>query len=131
MLIMIVDDIWDIWKKIYFIGINRYELHNKLQWEIVKLADKYKVKGKKEFIVSQIGRRGLIDVVWISSNNEPIVAFEIDSSRREKSIWKLLEIDAKERYWIYYGCYSNIELYTSQFDKDHLITVINFPYYKK
>jgi hypothetical protein len=37
---MIVDDVWDIWNKIFFTGITKYELHYKLQVEITNLAEK-------------------------------------------------------------------------------------------
>jgi hypothetical protein len=86
--------------------------------------------GVVEYPVTQYGREGLIDVVWVRPMNQPVVAFEIDSGKREKSIFKLLKMEVEQRYWLYYGVFSDIKSFVSHFDKEHLITVIDLPYYK-
>ena len=126
----IVDDIWEIWKKncYSFYGI---ELHNNLQDDIRKLAKKYNAIGTIEFFINVISKTGLIDVVWFSPEKVPIFAFEIDSSRKKKSIHKLLEINVKEKYWIYFGKDPHVELFTSQFDPEHLLNVIDLRHVDK
>lgn len=78
--------------------------HNTIQNEICELSQKYGYTFKKEFIVHNFrGEKsnGKIDVVW-HKDGSPSVAFEIDSSVREKSIGKLLLFNG-EKIWIYYG----------------------------
>jgi len=132
---MIVDDMWDIWNKVFLDENLKIQLHSNLQWEIKKLAEKYNYWGRIEYQTPQ-GRKegiiGYIDVVWlIPYTRKPAIAFEIDNVRKKGSIRKLLNIDVKERYWLYYGRYANIELFTKEIDKENTITVIDLPYRRK
>jgi len=74
-----------------------------MQREIAHLATRYKGRGTIEYPVTRYdGRRGLIDVVWLSGSN-PVAAFEIDACLRKKSVQKLLTLDVPMRFWIYFG----------------------------
>jgi len=128
--ISIVDDVWEIWNKVFFTGITKNEIHYRLEIELLDLAEKYNELGVLEYPVNQFYKDGLIDVVWVEPFNHPVTAFEIDLSKKEKSIFKLLKIDVKERYWLYYGVYADIKSFISHLDPEHLITVIDLPYYK-
>ena len=133
---MIVDDIKKIYNNLNLTNPKSMDVHKTLQNEIQQLAGNYNLKAWKEYESPQgrgDGRRGFIDVVWVSSDYKPVVAFEIDRAKRKYSIWKLLHINVKERYWIFYGSSESVELqgFLSQYDKDHLITIIHLPYYKE
>ena len=76
------------------------ECHYKIQYALTELSKKYELKGKREYFVN--GHGGAIDVVWLL-DSKPIAVFEIDSSRRLKSISKLSYIESDHKFWIYYG----------------------------
>ena len=132
---MIVDDLWRIWNKVYHKGILRTHLHFSLQEEIKRLAPKYSYLGRHEYGTPHElgikGKGGLVDVVWLNPDTkQPEIAFEIDSARRDRSILKLLDMDVKERYWLYYGSFHNIKSFVEKYDKEQKITIIRFPNYK-
>jgi hypothetical protein len=86
-------------------GIRRPEFHRELQKYLIELALNFDLQGVTEYKVyfwRDDDRVGSIDVVWLDKNI-PIVAFEIDSSARLKSIQKLLALNVQFRFWIYYG----------------------------
>ncbi len=81
------------------------DLHSFLQKEISTLSERFALTSKKEFVVRNYctdHRNGHIDVVW-SSGATIVVAFEIDSSLRAKSIRKLVASNASFLFWVYYG----------------------------
>ena len=86
---------------------NKQKKHSKIQREICKLAKKYGFVGEIEFGCNYIPkgkdeeRNGKIDVVW-KYKGKVIIAIEIDSSPRSKSVLKLCNLNC-ERIWLYYG----------------------------
>lgn len=81
------------------------DLHSFLQKEISTLSERFALTSKKEFVVRNYctdHRNGHIDVVW-SSGVKKVVAFEIDSALRAKSILKLVASNARFLFWVYYG----------------------------
>lgn len=70
---------------------------------------------------------GFLDVVWLDKE-DPVVAFEIDSKFYIRSIWKLLNIDADFRFWIYYSEMNEQDRFMlMRADKDKIITLVNIP----
>ena len=80
------------------------EYHNEIQESISLLAKKYGLGRRPEFPIKEYmnGMNGRLDVVWYRSGL-PIVAFEIDSGQKFRSVKKLIEIQCEYKYWIYYG----------------------------
>jgi DNA-binding CsgD family transcriptional regulator len=68
-----------------------------------------------------------MDLVWLDGE-KPLVSFEIDSNFYVSSIWKLLDINADLRFWIYYGDMTEDELFNFRAkNKDKLITLVKLP----
>ncbi|KKH46862.1 hypothetical protein [Methanosarcina sp. 1.H.A.2.2] len=111
-------------------SFHRIEFHNRLQEEISYLAAKYYLYGIKEYQIEDFkekGWDGFIDVVWATGFGKreiPVVAFEIDSSLRKKSVEKLLAVEAPFRFWVYYGKKEAYPLLEKE-DPEGLITLIN------
>lgn len=103
---MNIEDITKNILEIYEVNKNKprtnSEKHNGVQNEICNLAEKYGYTWWKEYscIYSEV-KKGFIDVVWCK-DNVPMIAIEIDSSVRPKSVEKLLSFNG-ERIWVYYG----------------------------
>jgi len=109
-------------------GKTKIEFHNSLQDEIAALANKFFLTPEKEFELP--GFRGdnhnsYIDVVW-SIGSIPIVAIEIDSALRQKSVKKLLASNANLLFWVYYGV-TPFESLVNLIDVTHRVNVIHFP----
>ena len=105
---------------------NKLNKHNKIQREICKLSKKYGFNGEIEYVCNYIPsgkkdkREGRIDVVW-KNDNKVILAIEIDSSPRSKSVIKLNNTSC-DKIWLYYGNNNNkLELIVNEFDKDKKI----------
>lgn len=105
------DVIKDI-ENIYDIGVELFtdktKKHNFIQHRICQLATKYKCVGKQEYQIKNAYRTrkgkirvGYIDVVWFYKN-KIILAVEVDSSYRVKSIAKLLKVSSKYKVWLCY-----------------------------
>jgi predicted DNA-binding protein YlxM (UPF0122 family) len=106
-------------------------IHHHLQLILLHGSDFFNLHARREYpsIINETNI-GFLDVVWLSES-KPIVAFEIDDHFYVKSIWKLLNINAEFRYWIYYGKMNEDELFMfRRTDKDKLITLINIPIYQ-
>jgi hypothetical protein len=86
-------------------GTKKAELHTFFQDEIAALASEFYLAPEKEFVLPNFRgnhHNGYIDVVW-AIGSIPIVAIEIDSALREKSVKKLLASNANLLFWVYYG----------------------------
>lgn len=81
------------------------KFHKKYQLSIKALSKKYGFTGIDEYRVENRGdgRPGYIDVVWLNKNLDPVVAIEIDRRIRQKSIFKLKNIPADLKIWVYFG----------------------------
>jgi hypothetical protein len=87
------------------LGITKVELHQFLQKKIAALGNEFFLVPEKEFVLPNFRgdkHNGYIDVVW-AIGSIPIVAIEIDSALREKSVRKLLASNANFLFWVYYG----------------------------
>lgn len=87
---------------------SRTEKHNYIQDKVRDLAIKYGCKGicesNQDYISYTNGKlvNGKIDTCWKKGGSR-VLAFEVDSSPRSKSILKLLNSSAKYKIWL---CYS-------------------------
>jgi hypothetical protein len=106
---------------------HKYEFHNVVQNRIKYLAKHFSLKGTIEYRVEKYDgkRNGLIDVVWLDEDNNPIVAIELDSSPRERSVKKLDNIDCPIKIWLYYGIKESNE--AMHFDLRKPIYLIHYP----
>lgn len=87
------------------ISPNKISFHANFQRLVAKLAKDYGCVSRKEYTVSEApphGRNGALDVVWFR-NGIPVLAIEIDSALRQKSILKLMMFKSAQRLWLYYG----------------------------
>lgn len=83
--------------------LRKIQIHSCLQRTIRMRAPSYGYDSMSEYSIRLDDNRiGYIDVVWAVCNT-PVVAVEIDSSYRNKSIKKLHAISAPIKVWIYYG----------------------------
>lgn len=73
--------------------------HKALQRELMEEANLFGLVGLKEFKCEL----GYIDNAWVDSDNNLIVAIEIDTARKQKSLKKLIDSNAKYKIWIYVG----------------------------
>lgn len=118
-------------KDIYTQGIaldkTKTEFHAFLQKMIAELSSKFSLTPTKEYVLPKFrgDRDGWIDVVW-SIGSIPVVAIEIDSICRTKSIKKLLASNSNLLFWVYYG-YSPFESFLKFIDLTSRIKVIHFP----
>ncbi len=106
-------------------GRLRREFHELMKHRLVNLAKEFGLYGEAEYRVyhwRDDERVGLIDVVWLEGR-KPIVAIEVDSSARVKSIQKLLASDALFRLWLYYGK-ANLTTWLYQHDPEKRIHFI-------
>jgi hypothetical protein len=83
--------------------MSRIQFHNELQRKIVELAHEFGLQGIAEFTaMSEDTSWGSLDIAWLL-NSIPIAIFEVDSSFRIKSFWKLDKVASLHKFWIYYG----------------------------
>lgn len=100
---------------------NKTSFHDTMQDDVVHLASKYGLKGIRNYQVKSPA--GYIDVVWVDGRGHIVLAVEIDSSLRSKSIEKLAHLPGDvERLWL---CYSPKEIYVEGYEQ-----VINGPVMK-
>ena len=110
------------------LGKTKIETHPFLQEKIAALASEFFLTPDKEFVLPNFrGDRhnGYIDVVWVVGSI-PIVAIEIDSALREKSVRKLLASNANLLFWVYYGNRA-FEPLVNSIDVAGRIKVLHFP----
>ena len=88
--------------------IDKNKKHNYIQYSVYALAKKYNCVGKMEHQIKNAYktksgkvRVGYIDVVWFFQD-KIILAFEVDSACRYKSVEKLLKVDSKYKVWLCY-----------------------------
>jgi hypothetical protein len=86
------------------------KLHWSLQKNMIDLAKELGYQGFAEKNCSD----GRLDVIWTDGNGKELVAMEIDSSPRSRSVAKLDKRTAPIGIWIYYGT-KLIEYDTSSF----------------
>lgn len=99
--------------------------HSQLQKYIVSLAEEYGLQGRSEHMVPNFRgykRNGRIDVTWLGRAGT-VALFEIDSSRKIKSVGKLLAAPAAYRFWIYYGS-ADPYSFLKQWDPSGYITLV-------
>lgn len=110
------------------LGKRKGEIHYFLQSEIAALASEFFLTPEKEFVISNFRgdhHNGHIDVVW-AIGSTPIVAIEIDSALREKSLKKLIASNANLLFWVYYGNLP-FEPLINSVDLAGRIKVLHFP----
>ncbi|WP_440963101.1 hypothetical protein ACL58G_21575 [Massilia sp. GER05] len=90
---------------------SKMEFHRNYQRMLVALAADFGCVGEAEFEVPEMEGeyRGFIDVAWLR-DSKIILAIEIDSASRQKSLKKLGKMSDCERLWIYYGRRTDAEL---------------------
>ncbi len=111
--------------RIWHDGISRRDFHTAMQRGIARMARGYGLGRNVEYAVTRPGgRRGLVDVVWLSGAR-PVAAFEIDGARRIKSIDKLLTLQAPFRFWVYYGAKKAVSSFVQDADPDGRIHLVH------
>jgi hypothetical protein len=100
-------------------------LHSLLQRTVAQMSGRFALSAVTEYVLPKFRgeRDGHLDVVWMYGSI-PVVAFEIDSSHRTKSLKKLLAINANLRFWIYFGA-SDGESFARSIDPVGIIHVIH------
>jgi hypothetical protein len=110
------------------LGKTKIEFHTFLQDKIAALSSEFFLTPEKEFVLPGFrgdNHNGYIDVVW-AIGSIPIVAIEIDSALREKSVKKLLASNANLLFWVYYGTYP-FEPLVNSVDVAGRVKVLHFP----
>lgn len=109
------------------LGGSKTEFHTFMQNTIAELAYKFSLAPTKEYVLPKFrgDRDGWIDVVW-SIGSIPVVAIEIDSICRTKSVKKLLASNANLLLWVYYG-HKPFASFVKSIDLISRIKVIHFP----
>ena len=106
--------------------------YNSFHFELQKLlAEKsvlFNFSSRREYPTSLNNKKyGFMDLVWLDGE-KPVVAFEIDSRFYISSVWKLLNINADLRFWIYYNQMTEDELFIFRGkNKDKFITLVKLP----
>lgn len=96
--------------KVFREATNPRKLHWSMQKNMTALARELGFKGYAEKNTGD----GQLDVIWTDQDGNDLVAIEIDSSPRARSVRKLNERSAPIGIWIYYGTIP-INYDTSQF----------------
>ncbi|WP_342048890.1 hypothetical protein [Bacillus sp. OTU530] len=95
----IVYDVIDFKTKNYY--------HTELQKKLTSMAKTFNLEGVIEYRINCIkgdeGRKGKIDVVWLNRDGRPVVAIEVESALRQKSVMKLMSCNAIYKVYLYYG----------------------------
>lgn len=80
---------------------NSIQIHDAIRDYLNAIAYEYNFISQKEYKVLnyKADRNGYIDLAWEKYPNK-LVIIEIDSSPRQKSILKLMKVNATERIWI-------------------------------
>lgn len=118
----------DIYIRGVELGKTKIEFHNFLQNKIAELANEFYLTFQKEYVLSNFYEgqsKGYIDVVW-TIGATPVVAIEIDSALRGRSIRKLLASNANLLFWVYYGI-APFESLTNFIDIEGRVKVLHFP----
>lgn len=117
----------DIYVQGVALGKTKIEFHIFLQTAIAELSSKFSLTPIKEYVLPKFrgDRDGRVDVVW-SIGSIPVVAIEIDSICRTKSVKKLLASNSNLLFWVYYGV-SPFEPFVKSIDLTSRIKVIHFP----
>ena len=121
----VTQKIIQISKEISRISLTRKKFHDAMQQKIVEMANGFNLRGLREYRIQNVradGRGGSIDVVWMMGS-KPFAVFEIDSFSRNKSIKKLLLVNAQFRFWVCYGFKDPASL-IRKYDLNNLIKVI-------
>jgi len=121
------ENIEDIYLQVIALDKTKSEFHTLLQNEIAELSSKFSLIPVKEYVLPKFrgNKDGWIDVVWCVGSI-PVVAIEIDSICRTKSINKLLASNANLLFWVYYG-HSPFESFVKSIDLTRRVRVIHFP----
>lgn len=121
------ENIKDIYAQVVALDKTKSEFHALLQEKIAELSRKFSLTPTKEYVLPKFrgDKDGWIDVVW-RIGSIPVVAIEIDSICRTKSINKLLASNANLLFWVYYG-HSPFESFVKSIDLKGRIKVIHFP----
>ena len=98
--------------------------HNSIQRDLIRLADKYGYVGKEEVKAIYSKRNGKCDVVWLQ-DNIPVLAIEIDSRVRKKSVEKLLSFDCQKIWIVYAENKPWLRKTVSELDKEKQIIVLS------
>jgi hypothetical protein len=118
-------------KEIYLRAValdkTKIEFHTFLQDKIAELASTFYLTPTKEYVLPNFrgDRDGHVDVVWCIGSI-PVVAIEIDSICRTKSVKKLISVNSNLHFWVYYGV-SPFESFVKSIDLTGKINVIHFP----
>jgi predicted DNA-binding protein YlxM (UPF0122 family) len=102
--------------------------HSELQKLLADKSVLFNLSSRREYpTIINNEKYGFLDLVWLDEQ-KPIVAFEIDSNFYINSVWKLLNINADLRFWIYYNQMTEDELFIFRGkNKDKLITLVKLP----
>lgn len=121
------ESIKDIYTQVVALDKTKAEFHTLLQNKIAELSSKFSLMPVKEYVLPKFrgNKDGWIDVVWCVGSI-PVVAIEIDSICRTKSINKLLASNANLLLWVYYGDVP-FESFVKSIDQTGRIKVIHFP----
>ncbi len=105
----------------------KIEFHAFLQDKIAELASTFSLTPTKEYVLPNFrgDRDGHIDVAWCIGSI-PVVAIEIDSICRTKSVKKLISSNSNLLFWVYYGA-SPFKSFIRSIDLTGKINVIHFP----
>lgn len=91
---------------------SRQDVHNQYQELLLSLAQQFGFVAVKEFKLKRIDKLRLgssVDIVW-QKNETPVLAIEIDSSKRQKSLDKLAAFENCFSLWVHYGGFSESEI---------------------
>jgi hypothetical protein len=108
------------------------KLHYMIQKRLSDLAEDYGLIGQMEYKLPNYyptGRNGFIDVMWFD-HASPLVAIEVDSCWRKKSLKKLVDSKVDKKIWVLYGKKIREESKTEQ-DPDNTVLIIHRPLERK
>ncbi len=108
--------------------VEKHSFHNLMQKKLRDIAIEFGAVGETEYPVQD----GRIDVVWYDKEGSPLLALELDSSPRRKSILKLIQAKNTHGFpyavWICYTKYrEKLSRIVDQHDPEKLVHIIHLP----
>lgn len=99
----VYQDIHSIQSKLDLTSLTRNSFHSLMIQKVADLSKKYDLQSKTEFLFTQNdGSQPYIDVLWLL-DSIPLVAFELNTSFRFRSVWTLKNFEAPYRNYVFFG----------------------------
>jgi hypothetical protein len=128
----VYQDIHSIQSKLDLTFLTRNSFHSGMIQKVADLSKKYDLQSKTEFLFTQNnGTQPYIDVLWLL-DSIPLVAFELNTSFRFRSVWTLKNFEAPYRNYVFFGKLTPEQYMTLKaIDDTNKINIYEYPSFNR